>query len=83
MVKAPRWFSSTRLPLRHVIGGAVLMGAIGGLAGLIVGLLAYPPTARFAVFELGAPSAVLGGLLGLISAVITKGFRTTHHSESG
>ena len=34
-------------------GAAFLLGA---LMGLVVGLIAYPPTAWFAIFELGVPA---------------------------
>jgi hypothetical protein len=44
---------------------AVLAGLFGGVGGLVVGLQANPRTAWFAVFELGIPSAILGGIIGL------------------
>ena len=45
--------------------GLVTGFLIGGVVGLIVGLAAYPPTAWFAVFELGVPAAIVGAALGL------------------
>jgi hypothetical protein len=55
---------------RSVVAGAVGAGVLGCMAGLALGLVAYPPTAWFAVFELGIPAAILGGIVGLISGSI-------------
>lgn len=68
-----------RMPLisRWVVIGAVSSGVVGGAIGLVAGL-AYPRTAWFAVFELGAPAAIVGGVVGLIGALIVtvaRGFR--------
>ena len=52
--------------LAAVLIGAVLLGGIGGAVGLVLGLLAHPPTAWFAVLEVGVPAAALGSLFGLI-----------------
>jgi hypothetical protein len=52
--------------LRWSLVGAGTAGVIGGVAGLVVGLFAYHPTAWFAVFQLAIPSAVLGALVGLV-----------------
>src|ERR1700690_1316959 len=43
-----------RLPVlpRSVVAGAVCAGVPGCVTGLVLGLLVYPPTAWFAVFEL-------------------------------
>jgi ABC-type uncharacterized transport system permease subunit len=46
------------------------MGIIGTIVGLIVGLLANPLTAWFAMFELGIPAAIAGGVVSLIAALI-------------
>jgi hypothetical protein len=50
-------------------------GVIGAIAGLVVGLLAYPPTALFAVFELGVPATIAGGLVGFVAALIVMAGR--------
>jgi ABC-type uncharacterized transport system permease subunit len=42
----------------------------GAVLGLVVGLDANPSTTWFAVFEIGFPAALLGGLIGLVSAAI-------------
>ena len=54
--------------------GALVGGAIGGVVGLVVGLGAYPPTAWFAVVEVGIPAAIVGGALGLsLSSLVALG----------
>ena len=53
------------LILRWAAIGAVSAAVLGGVVGLVVGLLVHPATAWFAVFELGIPASILGGLLGL------------------
>lgn len=81
-MRAPRWLSTIPLPLRHVVGGAILLGAMGGVAGLIVGLGVYAPTAWFAVFELGIPAGFVGGFLGLISGVVAKPVQAARSSRA-
>jgi hypothetical protein len=63
------------VPLRWGAIGAATAGAMGGAVGLVVGLLAYPPTAWFAIFELGAPAAIVGGLVGLASGALASAAR--------
>ena len=65
-----------RLPwpgvLSHNVSAfAGIFGSLGAAVGLIVGLLANPATAWFAIFELGLPAAMIGGLLGLLIGVLT------------
>jgi hypothetical protein len=50
--------------------GAVVAGVIGAIAGLWIGLVTHPPTAWFAVFELGVPASILGALIGLVCGVV-------------
>jgi hypothetical protein len=57
-------------PARWAITGAAAAGVIGAIAGLVIGLQAYAPTAAFAVVELGLPAAIAGGILGLAAGVI-------------
>jgi len=54
------------LPLRLSISSAVVLGVTGCLCGLVLGLVAHPPTAWFAVLEVGVPAAFVGGLGGLV-----------------
>lgn len=60
------WDSIAELPLvpRWALRGGLCLGTVGAVVGLLVGLAAYPPTAWFAVLELGIPSLVIGALLG-------------------
>ena len=51
---------------RSVIIGATVAGFVGAIVGLFIGLVAYPPTALFAVIEIGLPAAVAGALGGLL-----------------
>jgi hypothetical protein len=66
-----------RLPVlpRSVVAGAVCAGVLGCVGGLVIGLLAYPPTAWFAIFELGIPAAMGGGVLGLIAGSVVLAVR--------
>lgn len=62
--------SGVPLPLRYALVGGAVLGGIGGLVGLVIGLWAYPPTAWFAIFEVGVPAGVLGAVLGLAAGSI-------------
>ena len=55
------------LPVRCMVVAAVVLGALGGVVGLVLGLASYPPTAWFAVLEVGVPAGLLGGMLGLLA----------------
>jgi hypothetical protein len=63
---------------RHAAVGALLLGGAGAVAGLVVGLLAYPPTAVVAIFEVGVPAAVVGALLGSVSGCFALFYRRVH-----
>jgi hypothetical protein len=60
---------------RFVLVGAIAAGVLGAIVGLIVGLYAYPPTAPFAVLELGIPGALAGAVLGVIVGAVVSGTR--------
>jgi hypothetical protein len=66
-----------RLPVlpRSAVAGAVCAGALGCAAGLVLGLRAYPPTAWFAVFEVGIPAAMAGGIVGLVAGSVVLAVR--------
>lgn len=55
----------TPVPVRFAVVAALALGLLGALAGLVLGLLSHPPTAWFAVLEIGVPAALLGALAGL------------------
>lgn len=65
------------LPLlgRCVAVGAASLGIVGAIAGLIIGLVAYAPTAPFAVVEVGLPAALAGAILGLIVGAVLLAIR--------
>jgi hypothetical protein len=42
---------------------------IGAVAGLVIGLIVFAPTAVFAVVELGLPATIIGGVIGLLAGV--------------
>ncbi len=72
------------LPLlrRWAVGGATLAGFFGAVAGLVVGLFVHPPTAWFAVFELGIPAALAGGVIGLVGGLMVQAwFRIRRRPE--
>jgi hypothetical protein len=63
------------LPASFASVGALFAGAIGAIAGLVVGLVGYAPTAPFAAIELGVPATVAGGIAGLIVGAIASARR--------
>ncbi len=65
------------LPLvaRAAAIGAVVVGVLGAVLGLVVGLQVYPPTAGFAVVEVGVPAVVLGAVLGTAVGGVAAVFR--------
>ena len=67
-----RW----QLPLRMVVYGALVTGLAGCVAGLVIGLFVYAPTAWFATFEVGIPAATIGSILGLVVGSLIVAART-------
>jgi hypothetical protein len=59
--------------------GAIVLGVLGGIAGLIIGLIVYPPTAWAALFELGIPSAIVGAILGIAVDLVLLLIRRLRH----
>jgi hypothetical protein len=55
---------------RWVSIGAFSAGVTGGIAGLVIGLFAYAPTAPVAAVELGFPATLAGGVVGLVAGMI-------------
>lgn len=62
-------------PVRHAALGGLMSGVSGCIAGLILGLIAYPPTALFATFELGVPAALAGWIIGLLVGLLVSARR--------
>jgi hypothetical protein len=63
-------------PRREAVTGMAVLGLLGALAGLVVGVIAYPPTAWFAVLELGLPSAAVGLVGGLVVGLVRGRLRS-------
>ena len=59
------------LVLRFAVVGSTAALLLGGLLGLVLGLLAYPPTAWLAVFEVGIPAGILGAVFGAFIGMVT------------
>jgi hypothetical protein len=77
------WLRGLPLPVRWALVGTASMGIIGGTVGLVIGILVYPPTAPFAVVELGLPSAIVGGVASLAAgAVVAAGRRVTRSRQT-
>lgn len=71
------WRGIAELPLvlRWSVRSGIVLGTVGAVAGLLVGLAAYPPTAWFAVLEVGIPAFVVGTLLGAAVGIATRAVR--------
>lgn len=67
-----RLYADQPQPARFLVIGAVFGGALGCISGLVIGLNVYPPTAWFAVFEVGIPGAIAGAVLGTIAGSIAR-----------
>jgi len=55
--------------------GAIIGAILGGIVGLVVGLFAHPPTAAFAVYEVGIPGAITGVVIGVAAGLFARMFR--------
>ena len=71
MMSVRSQMSAMPLIPRFTVGGSVAALLLGGLVGLVLGLRAYPPTAWFAIFEVGIPAAVAGAALGAFVGIVT------------
>lgn len=58
--------------------GMAICGVVGAVVGLIIGLIVHPPTAFFAMAELGFPAAVGGGILGLLVGFVVWAIQRLH-----
>ena len=64
---------------RFAVIGSIVVGFLGALVGLILGLRAYPATAWFAVFEVGAPAGIAGAVVGALVGVLAMVVRRAIH----
>jgi hypothetical protein len=70
------------LPLRGAVVGAFSLGVLGCVAGLVIGLRVYAPTAWAATFEVGIPSVLLGAVIGLaVGTAISWSSRSLDFSD--
>lgn len=65
-MRMPRALAGLPLLGRYCVLGALFAGVLGCVAGLVIGLFVYAPTAWAATFEVGVPAAILGAVLGLV-----------------
>ncbi len=59
-------------PARQAVSGAIILGLVGTLVGLVIGLVSYPPTAWAAAIELGFPATALGLIGGFVVGLIAR-----------
>jgi hypothetical protein len=65
-------FKNLPVAVSAMVIGAVVLGTLGGLVGLVVGLRTNPATAWFAVLEVGVPAGVVGWVLGLPVGLVAQ-----------
>ena len=70
--------AATPVVARFALVGATAAFLLGCLLGLVVGLVAYPPTAWFAVIEAGVIAAILGAVPGALAGVVTAMVQRLH-----
>jgi len=69
-MRGPEWLRTLPRPAAWALVGAGSAALIGAIAGLIIGLFVYAPTAWFAAIELGLPAAVVGAVVGALVGTI-------------
>jgi len=64
----------TAMPIvpRFAVVGATAAFLLGALIGLVIGLIAYPPTAWFALLEMGMPAGILGAVAGALIGLVAS-----------
>jgi hypothetical protein len=69
------------LPLvpRFALIGCAAAATVGGLLGLVLGLIAHPPTAWFAVVEVAVPAGICGAALGALTGVVMRTVHAINH----
>ena len=72
MAVMPRWVAGLPLPARAAVMGGLALGVLGAIAGLVMGLIVNPPTAWFAVLEIGIPATILGYVAGFVGGSVGR-----------
>jgi membrane associated rhomboid family serine protease len=80
-MRTPRALTELPVLTRYVIVGGLVAGIAGCAAGLIIGLKAYAPTAWFATFEVGVPTAIIGAIIGLLVGSIVLTYHRVHRAR--
>lgn len=73
MMSARSQLAAMPLVRRCAVIGSTAALIVGGLVGLVLGLSAYPPTAWFALFEVGVPAGIVGAVLGAFVGLVARG----------
>jgi hypothetical protein len=76
------WLQGLPMLARWASVGAIAFGVSGGIAGLVVGLFVYAPTAPFAAVELGFPAVFVGAVAGLVAGMLMKIARRIRRREA-
>jgi riboflavin transporter FmnP len=69
-MRGPEWLRDLPRTAAWALVGAGSAGLIGAVAGLIIGLFVYAPTAWFAAIEVGLPAVVVGAVIGALAGTI-------------
>ncbi len=76
MMSARSQLAAMPLVPRFTVVGSTTMGIV---VGLVLGLRAFPATAWFTVFEVGAPAGVAGAIGGAFSGLVAVTVRKIIH----
>ena len=79
MTSARSQLAAMPIVRRFAVIGSIVVGFLGALVWLILGLRAYPATAWFAVFEVGAPAGIAGAVVGALVGVLAMVVRRAIH----
>jgi len=76
------WVRGFSQPERSAVIGATVAGLIGATVGTVIGLRSNAPTAPFAAVELGLPSFIVGGIVGLGAGTVVMAARRIKRSNA-
>ena len=81
---APPVHAHESLVLNWMSKGALILAALGGLIGLIVGIIDEHGwrVAWFTTMELGIPSALVGAIIGAVAGTVAMAVRRVSHRVS-